>query len=152
MSKIKIRHVTGIECDHLKNRFEIEGETDQGPATIQLSLMDLERVLKEMRDAGELQRQSFSRDKFSATPYQPADPARLLVYCVKLRLAGDQPFVELTLNQGRPNEARFAMTLDEAGKLGEVLTREAGKILHKKKLNRLRVGPQRVPEQRREKQ
>lgn len=128
MSKIKIRHVAGIECDHLKNRFEIEGETDQGLAVIQFSLMDLERALKEMRDAGELQRQSISRDKFSATPYQPADPARLLVYGVKMRLAGDNPFIELILNQGRPNEARFAMTVEEADKLGEVLTREAEKV------------------------
>lgn len=40
----------------------------------------------------------------------------------------DTSFIELILNQGRPNEARFAMTVEEADKLGEVLTREAEKV------------------------
>lgn len=40
----------------------------------------------------------------------------------------DTSFSELILNHARPNEVRFATNVGDADKLGEVLTREAGKV------------------------
>ena len=127
--KLKVERLLGFTSNHLSNTASIDFLVGKEEIELECSLIDLKDLYLALQHAIEVEEETLSPDEIVLIPFSPIEPTRLLSSSVKLRMAGRMPYLELRLNEARPSQVVFVMSVEEGAVLGESLVKEAGKLL-----------------------
>jgi len=126
--KLKVERLLGFTSNHLSNTATIDVLIGKEEIELECSLIDLKGLYLALQHAIEVEQETLSSDEVALIPFSPVEPTRLLSSFVKLGMAGRMPYLELRLNEARPSQVVFVMSVEEGAVMGESLVKEAGKL------------------------